>query len=300
MLTGLAFFTMALLLLGAIGYHLLSDRAREIAHLDRRIALLTMPIAAAPRRLGPLPVPEMIAPLLARAQVEPTSRMIVMMAGGLGVAFLLALLIGGPILGLTMAMLPGGAILLALKRRARKRIDGLIDALPFYIDAVRQLLTVGNSIPQALVRALPDAPKPIQTFFAHVGRRIELGAPVAESLQQVADRLCVPEVSMLAAAVRINTRFGGSMTAVLSNLSQIMRERLRVKRELRAATGEIRVSTWVLVAMPLVGMLLLFTTNRDYVDFFLSDPRGHRWALIAAGLQGLGMLVMSRLMRLSF
>ena len=300
MLTGLAFFVLALLTIAAVGYQTLTDRTHDIAHLDRRIASLALPVATAPRRHGPVPVPDMIAPLLARAQIEINSRMLTKIVGVLAAIFVVTLIVGGPIIGLAAAILPAFALLTWLRGRARRRIDGLIDTLPFYIDAVRQLLTVGNSLAQALVRALPDAPKPIQLFLAPAARRIELGAPVAESIQQVADRLRVPEVSMLAAAVRINVRFGGSMTSVLANLGQIMRERLRIKREMRSATGEVRVSSWVLIAMPLVAMLMLFVTNRAYVDFFLHDPRGHRWALIAAALQVSGMVVMSRLMRLSF
>jgi tight adherence protein B len=136
--------------------------------------------------------------------------------------------------------------------------------------------------------------------MATAARRIELGAPVAESMQQVADRLRVPEMAMLAAAIRVNVRFGGSMTTVLSNLGQIVRERLRIKRELRSATSEIKVSTWVLIAMPLVAMALLFTINPNYIDFFVRDPRGHRLAIIAFVLQCLGMLVMRRMMRIAF
>jgi tight adherence protein B len=116
----------------------------------------------------------------------------------------------------------------------------------------------------------------------------------------LAERLRVPEISMLAAAIRTNMRYGGSISAVLLNLSNILRERIRIKRELKAAISEARISGRVLVAMPLVALALLVAMNPSYVDFFLHDPRGARLAALAVALQGLGMLVMRRVMRLAF
>ncbi len=300
MLTGFGFLTMALLIAGLVAYHVAGDRGRALAHLDRRIGNYAAPVAAPIRRHGPVPVPELVAPLLAQAQIELTPRSLGILAGVTAAGFLFTLLLLGPTAALLTVALPTIAAIGYVRHRARRRIDGLIEALPSYIDTVRQLISVGNSLAQALVRAVPTSPRAVQTYLASTVRRIELGAPVSDSFQQVADRLRIPEMSMLAAAIRVNIRFGGPMTAVLANLGKVVRERIRIKRELRAATAEIKVSTWVLTAMPLAAMLMLFIINPAYLDFFLNDPRGHRWALIAAILQGLGMLVMRRLMRLHF
>src|SRR3546814_1927492 len=66
------------------------------------------------------------------------------------------------------------------------------------------------------------------------------------------DLLRVPEISMLAAAIRTNMRYGGSISAVLLNLANILRERIRIKRELKAAISEAKISGRVLIVMPLV------------------------------------------------
>jgi len=52
--------------------------------------------------------------------------------------------------------------------------------------------------------------------------------------------------------------------------------------------------------MPIAAMVLLMAANPDYLDFFVRDPRGHRLAIIAVVLQGMGMLVMNRMLRLAF
>ena len=175
-----------------------------------------------------------------------------------------------------------------------------MEALPYYIDGVRQLQSVGNSLSQSLERALPDAPPVVRSYFGQAIRRMEMGAPAGETLHQLASRLQIAEVSMLAAAVKTNLRFGGSVSTVLTNLAHILRERVRVKRELAAATSESKVSAKVLIAMPLLCMGMLFLINPAYIDFFAHDHRGHRLMLVAVSLQLTGILVIRRLMRLEF
>ena len=76
-------------------------------------------------------------------------------------------------------------------------------------------------------------------------RRIDNGAPIPDAVTWLAARLEVPELHMLATAIETNFRYGGRMSVVLANLVQILRDRARVGRELKAATAEIRFSAIV-------------------------------------------------------
>ena len=300
MLKAAAFLLLSLLMLAAVAAPLLTLRARERARLIRRLSALTPDSASPVRYSARLSVPSLAAPLLARAQMEISARATGMFAGSMALYMLFLLLLGGPVLTIALLPLPPLALFLWIRRRAQRRVDALVEALPFYIDAVRQMQAVGSSLSQALERSLAEAPAIVRSYLAPAARRLELGAPVSEAMQQLADRLRVPEMSMLAAAIRTNMRYGGSVSAVLSNLSGILRERVRIGRELKAATSEAKVSSRVLIAMPLVAIALLMASNPAYIDFFLQDARGHRLAIIAIGLQLAGMLFMRRVMRLTF
>ncbi|GFZ98713.1 MULTISPECIES: type II secretion system F family protein [Sphingobium] len=297
MLSGAAFLILSLLILMGIGWPLLARQARQRAAIDRRLGLA--PTAAMPRPAVLAP-PDRMAPLLAQAQIDVTARALGMVGGGLLLIALFALLAAGPVAALAVVAGVPMALVGWVRRRAQRRVEALIEALPHYIDAVRQMQAVGNSLAQALDRALADAPAVVRSYIAPVARRLELGAPVADAMQVLAERLRVPEISMLAAAIRTNMRYGGSISAVLLNLANILRERIRIKRELKAAISEAKISGRVLIVMPLVAMAVLVAMNPDYIGFFLRDPRGHRLAAIALVLQGMGMLVMRRVMRLAF
>lgn len=300
MITGIAFIALALLLFCGIGWYAIAGQMREAAALGRRLdAVLPGPALAATRRALPASVPEMIAPLLARAQIEISRRDLGIGLAALVIATLLALL-QGPVLALIVLIVPPALLLAWLRRRAGIRIEALVEALPYYVDGVRQLQAVGNSLPQALLKALPDSPPAVQSYLAPVARRLELGAPVADTMRQFAERLRVPEIAMLASAVRTNIRYGGSVAAILTNLAGLLRERSRVKRDLRAATSEIRVSSKVLIAMPFVAVVPLMFLNPSYITFFFHDPRGSNAGLFALAFEGLGILAMRLSMRLEF
>ena len=302
-MNGLAFILLALMILSAIAWWMIALHRHELARLDDRLARQSSGKAvAAPRAmtLPPMLVPAFLGPLLARAQIELTARSVGLFAGVNLLAAIVALLAAGPVAALGVLVLPALIGLVYARGRARRRVDALIEAMPHYIDAVRQMNMVGNSLSQALERSLTEAPPIVRSYMAPVARRLELGAPAGDAIQLLASRLGIAEISMLAAAIRTNLRYGGSINTVLSNLSGILRARIRVKRELDAATAQARVSSRVLIAMPIIALGIMVLMNPVYIDFFTSDHRGQRLALIAIGFQSLGIFAMNRMMRLSF
>lgn len=299
-LTGVSLVLVGLVMGGGVAWYALGLRRADMLHLDQRLARLAPVDAPVHRRKAAAAMPRRFEPLFARAQIEPTHQVLGLLGGAsvaLGVA---GYFLAEALLALGMfAAVPLGAFLF-VQRRATRRIDAFVEALPYYVDGVRQLQAIGASLPQALQRAMNDAPEAVRRYLDPVARRLDLGVPANEAMQQVADRLRVPELSMFAAAIKTNIRYGGSITGILANLAGILRERIRIKRDLLAATSEARVSGKVLIGMPVVAMVLLVMINPEYLTFFMSDPRGHRWGTIAILLQGAGMLVMRRQMQLVF
>jgi tight adherence protein B len=272
----------------------------QMEGLERRIALQHGKTGTAPRHVRPFSLPAWLEPVLARAQIELTPRMLGTLVAVAGLVFCAVLFLQGVLVALGAVLALAAGTVVYVRERARRRSEAFIDALPFFLDTMRQLLAVGNSLSQALLRAMASAPAPIEGYLGAAARRIELGAPLGDAVQQVADRLAIPELAMLAAAVRSNLRFGGPMAGIVGNLVNLIRERLRIKRELASATAEVRVSTRLMIAIPLALTAFMLLTIPSYSRFFINDPRGHVQAGVAVVMQGLGMVLMVRLQRLSF
>ncbi|MBW8725520.1 MAG: type II secretion system F family protein [Inquilinus limosus] len=206
----------------------------------------------------------------------------------------------GPIAAAVVPVLAMGIAVYALHALATRRINAFILGLPFFLDALRQLLMVGNSMQQGLLKAAENTSPAMQRYLQPMIRRINNGAPIPEAVSWLAARLDVPELHMVATATEVNFRYGGRMSTVLANLVQILRDRTRVERELKAATAEIRFSAIVLGLMPAVVAVMIGVVKPAYVMFFIEAEQGPRLALIAVGLQVFGVLVMRRIMRLEF
>ncbi|MGO1074255.1 type II secretion system F family protein [Inquilinus sp. CA228] len=306
-MTGFGFLLLGVLaLLVMAGVSLLAGRAqrRRQQQMQERLQALrdNMPKAAGVARpqTTALPGPQFLRLWLTRADIAPTPRSLGAAALAIVLVALIVNWLAGPLAAALAAVTLTFAGIYGLWRLACRRLDAFIEGLPFFLDALRQLLVVGNSIQQGLLKAAENTSPAMQRYLQPMIRRVNNGAPIPESIEWLAQRLELAELYMLAAAVETNFRYGGRMSNVLANLIQILRDRARVERELKAATAEIRFSAIVLGLMPLLTAALIFLIKPSYVAFFIETEQGHRLAIIAAGLQLTGMVVMRRIMRLEF
>lgn len=185
----------------------------------------------------------------------------------------------------------------ALQWQTRRFAAALVSHLPAYLDSVARSLAVGNTMPVALKLAMEQSPEPIPHVFRQVARRHELGVSIENALEQVAATFRIRELQLLASAVIVNSRYGGKMEVILSNIANAIREYDRAQRELVALTAETRLSAWILSALPLVILVMLGATNPAYIRGMWLDDSG-RWLLLAAfGLDIAGTLILLRMAR---
>lgn len=205
--------------------------------------------------------------------------------------------IAGPVAGLAAGALAVLAAWLVLNHRAAVRLRRLSDAMPGFLERLRQALGVGNSLAGALARAVETAPPVVADCFAPALRRIAHGGGVAESLERRAAELDLYELHLLATAARTHLRFGGSLTAILRGMTETIRRRASVERQLRADTTQTRASAWVLALLPLLVAALVMLSNRAYARWFLETGAGHRMIVFCVVFQLAGAWCMRRIAR---
>lgn len=245
-------------------------------------------------------LPTFLTTRLARADIDARPRAVLGVLAAFIVVILGGFLIGGPMVGAAAGAILTGLGLLGLEAIAARRLDEFVDALPGFFDRVRQLVATGNTLQQALERANDHAPPAINRFVDPVIKRLHHGASITDSIDLMASRLDVPELSMFATAVETNMRYGGRLSDVLENLVELLRDRTRIGRELRSATSETRTSTMILVALPLLVAALIIAINPGYVSFFLTDPMGRTLLTGAVMLEITGMILARRLSSVNY
>ncbi|MFK8331189.1 type II secretion system F family protein [Pseudomonas sp. BJa5] len=235
--------------------------------------------------------------LLQRAGVERRNDRL--LSGAL-IWSLLALLVG-----LTAGWLPGlgcwlaGPLLfrLYLGWRYQRRLQRMIEQLPVLLDHAMRSLKAGRTLSDAVLGAIDVCRQPLQGAMQRVRRNVQMGVDLDDAMHDLAELYEQDELRLFALGLRINQRYGGNASELLENLIKLIREREQGARQLRAMTGETRMTALVLGLLP-VGMAGYFlNSNPRYLLSMWQDGQGQFLLLAAFGLQVVGCLALWRMLR---
>ncbi len=171
-------------------------------------------------------------------------------------------------------------IYLVGKRAARlRRFDEL---LPDAIDLMSRGLKAGHAINSAIEMVAQEVPDPVGTEFRRVFEEQNFGLPLREALVNLAHRVPLQDVNFLVTAMLVQRETGGNLAEILDKTTVIIRERFRLKGQLRIYTAQGRLTGWILTALPIGMFFILDFLNPDYEGILLKDPVGQK--LLYAGL----------------
>ena len=216
-------------------------------------------------------------------------------AGGLlgavlGAAMLRNLLLAG-VIGIVGALVPTIYLRMTLNKRADKMREQLPDVLTIMASSLR----AGHSFLQALDTVAREIPAPGQVEFQRLVAEIRLGRPAEDALEALADRVGSADFRWAVLAVNIQREVGGNLAEILDNVSDTLRERAMMRRQIKVLTAEGRLSAWVLALMPFALALYMFAVNPEYISLLFTSQIG----LIMLGVGGvllvLGILWMRKI-----
>jgi tight adherence protein B len=198
-------------------------------------------------------------------------------------AGLLATLLSGFGIVITLAAIAAGIILpwMYLGYRARKRRAEFYAALPDSLQMLAGSLSAGYSLPQALDNVAKEASATMGMEINRALLESRLGLPIEESLEAVAQRMDSQDFHWTVMAIRINRQVGGNLAEVLTNVARTVRERERLRRQVKALSAEGKLSAWVLALLPLFVALFIAWRNPGYLVPLYTTLIG--WVMLAGG-----------------
>ena len=213
--------------------------------------------------------------------------------GGLALLPLRGSMAIAPAVGLVLASLPLAYV--AWKRR--RRIELLRSQLPDAFDSMGRAVQAGQSVPSALQIVATESRQPLAKEFACACEQHNLGLSFEQSLQDLSQRVPVPELRIFAIALIVQRQAGGNPIEIIANMSELIRKRAKLAGRIRALTGEGRMQAIVLTLLPIVAFLGLWLGRPDYIHCLIERPRILQ-ALLAA--QILATVWIRRIIRLDF
>ncbi|MFQ3646642.1 MAG: type II secretion system F family protein [Anaerolineae bacterium] len=168
----------------------------------------------------------------------------------------------------------------------------LPDTLSLWVNALRS----GYSVLQAMEAIAKDAPEPTQTEFARVVKEVQIGIDVPDALDHLLERVESPDLDLVITAVNIQREVGGNLAEILEVIGSTIRERIKLKGEIRVLTSQGRITGYLISFLPIGLALFLNLASPGYMgDMFANRACG--WPMLGAGLAliGIGTAVIQKI-----
>jgi len=192
-----------------------------------------------------------------------------------------------------LAVLIGPVIYLQIRAASlRQRFQ---QQLPDAIDLMVSVLRSGHSVPQAVKSVASDSAVPLGHEFAHVEQRMNLGLSLSEALTFSQEKFPLTELELIRRAVSIQTEVGGSLAELLEKTNGTLRQRLKLKRQIKVLTTQSRLTGFIVALLPLILGLALELLSPGYMEPLFQTDLGKMLLVLAAGLQVLGVFLMKKM-----
>ncbi len=244
-----------------------------------------------------------IKKLIQQAGVQWTNAGLLLMmasgaAAGMFLSFALPAIFIWPGMSEAGALFLGALPYLYLRNKRTRRLAAFEEQFPEALDFLARSMRAGHAFTISLRMASEDMADPLGLEFRTLFNEQNLGAPLDTALYNLADRIPLLDVRFFVSAVILQKQTGGNLGEILTRLGQVIRERFRLKGQVKAASAHGRVTALVLSILPAATAVLMFMAAPAYLKSMMDDPDGRK--LIAGSVVGqiVGQLVIRKIIRI--
>lgn len=216
-------------------------------------------------------------------------------------AFAVVAILSGSILaGIGAAVLTSFLPILYVRRAAAKRLAAFEEQFPDAIDLMARALRAGHALTTALQLVAEEVPAPVGAEFKLLFDQQNYGMSLAEALRAFSDRVPIVDARFFVTALLTQREMGGNLSEVLENLASVIRERFRVKRQVRVVSAHGRITGFVLGCLPPAVALVLFVIAPDHIRLLVDDPMGRSMLVGGILLQCVGVVIIRRIIQVEY
>ncbi len=180
------------------------------------------------------------------------------------------------------------------KNRMNKFNDQLGDALLVISNSLR----AGFTFEQALASMIKNLPDPICTEFGKIVREVELGEKIEVSMTEVAERMKSKDMELINTAVSIQKKVGGNLADVLDNIGATIRDRIIIKKNIKALTAQGEISGRIIALLPIILLIMISVINKGYMEPMFTTTYGYIMLGLCVFLEILGYVTIKKLINI--
>ncbi|HEX6314959.1 MAG TPA: type II secretion system F family protein [Gemmatimonadaceae bacterium] len=187
-----------------------------------------------------------------------------------------------------------------VKWKARKRLEAFEEQFPEAIDLIARALRAGHALPTALQMVADEIPAPVGEEFKRLFDQHSYGMALPEAMRSFGDRVPLLDARFFVTAILTQREMGGNLSEVLDKLAAVIRERFKVKRQVRVMSAHGRITGVVLGFLPPAVAAVLFIISPRHMDLLFKDPIGLYMVAGAIVLQVVGVLAIRKIVDVEY
>ena len=184
--------------------------------------------------------------------------------------------------------------------KKNQRLKKFEEQFPEAIDLIARALRAGHAFTTGLAMTAEEIPAPVGEEFKLLYDRQNFGMPVPEAMRAFAARIPLIDARFFVTAVLTQRETGGNLSEVLDNLGSVIRERFKVKRQVRVLTAHGRITGWILAALPPCLAAAMFVISPTQMQILTNDPLGVQMIIVGLTLQVIGTIVIRKLVNIRY
>ena len=197
---------------------------------------------------------------------------------GLGLGSLLPFIINGPATAIALGLAGAIAPYLFVRHKRKKRLDRFEEQFPEALDFLSRSMRAGHAFTISLEMLGEELADPLGQEFRALFNEQNLGAPLDLALRNFTERVPLLDARFFTSSVLLQKQTGGNLSEILTRLAYVIRERFRLKGQVKAASAHGRLTATILTVLPIATMLGLLVVAPGYLQGMAEDSDG-KWMI---------------------
>ena len=223
-------------------------------------------------------------------RTTPSAMLVMSLCSGMLAAVIAAWFVHYPLAPIVAA--PIGMVLpfAWLVHRRSSRFKRFEEQFPEALDLLSRAIRAGHAFQTAMGMVGEELTEPVGPEFKKTFERQNFGLPLKDAMDELADRVAILDVRFFVTAVAIQRETGGNLAEILDNLAHVVRERFKIRRQVRVHTAHGRFTGYVLLALPAgLGVVLSFLSP-EHMRLLFQERMGHIMLIAAMVMQTVGFI----------
>lgn len=187
-----------------------------------------------------------------------------------------------------------------IRFRRGRRLRAFIQQLPFALDLMKSSLEAGHSLNRGLQVVVQEFGDPLGSEFRTVLEQTRIGLPLPRALEDMLKRVPEEDLRLLVVAVKVQNEVGSSLASIVGRLSEIVRNRQRLRLQIKALTAQSRMGGMIVGCLPVIVLAAFSMVQPSYAQSLFYDPTGQKILKAAIILDVLAFVTIRRMLRVKY